>query len=246
MPSQTDYLTHLQTLLEAIKTHEQKNIEQAAHLWVKATQEKKNLFAFGASHAGILTQELFYRAGGLATINPVEAPSLNLAVRPITHTSQMERLAGYGTLLAQKTPFNPGDVVLVHSVSGRNTVMIDFVLEAKSRGVHVIAITNVTYSTSVTSRHPSGKRLYELADIVIDNHGDIGDAAMSFEGLSQKVAPTSTVIGAAIVNAILTDTVRQALEKGITPPILHSANLDDGDEYNKALFKAFKDNIFYL
>lgn len=246
MPSQTDYLTHLQTLLETIKTHEQHAIEEAARLWVNATKEKKNLFAFGASHAGILTQELFYRAGGLATINPIEAPSLNLAVRPITHTSQMERLPGYGTLLAQKTPFQAGDVVLVHSVSGRNTVMIDFVLEAKKHGVKVIALTNVTYSQSVTSRHPSGKRLYEISDIVIDNHGDIGDAAMAFEGLTQKVAPTSTVIGASIVNAILVETVRLALEEGIQPPILHSANLDDGDAYNQALFKAFKDNIFYL
>ncbi len=246
MPSFSDYLNHIKTLLETVERDEASAIKAAASLWVKATQDKQNIFVFGASHAGILTQELFYRAGGLATINPVEAPSLNLAVRPITHTSMMERLPGYGTLLAQKTPFNKGDVVLVHSVSGRNTVMIDFVLEAKKKDVHVIAITNVTYSNSVTSRHQSGKRLFELANVVIDNHGDIGDAAMQFPQLSQKVAPTSTVIGSAIVNAILVETVHQALEAGIKVPILHSANLDDGDDYNKALFKAFKDNIFYL
>ncbi len=246
MPSFSDYLNHIKTLLETVERDEASAIKAAASLWVKATKDKQNIFVFGASHAGILTQELFYRAGGLATINPVEAPSLNLAVRPITHTSMMERLPGYGTLLAQKTPFKKGDVVLVHSVSGRNTVMIDFVLEAKKKDVHVIAITNVTYSSSVTSRHPSGKRLFELADVVIDNHGDIGDASMSFLQLSQKVAPTSTVIGSAIVNAILVETVHQALQAGIKVPILHSANLDDGDDYNKALFKAFKDNIFYL
>lgn len=246
MPLFSDYLNHIKTLLETVERDEASAIKTAASLWVKATQDKQNIFVFGASHAGILTQELFYRAGGLATINPVEAPSLNLAVRPITHTSMMERLSGYGTLIAQKTPFKKGDVVLVHSVSGRNTVMIDFVLEAKKKDVHVIAITNVTYSNSVTSRHPSGKRLFELADVVIDNHGDIGDASMRFPQLSQKVAPTSTVIGSAIVNAILVETVHQALEAGIKVPILHSANLDDGDDYNKALFKAFKDNIFYL
>jgi uncharacterized phosphosugar-binding protein len=246
MPSLKDYLNHLTSLLEMIEREEASAIEKAASLWVQATKDKQNIFAFGASHAGILTQELFYRAGGLATINPVEAPSLNLAVRPITHTSMMERLLGYGTLLAQKTPLKPGDVVLVHSVSGRNTVMIDFVLEAQKQDVQVIAITNVTYSKSVTSRHPSGKRLFELADVVIDNHGDIGDASMPFPELSQKVAPTSTVIGSAIVNAILVETVRQALALGLKVPILHSANLDDGDDYNQALFKAFKDHIFYL
>jgi uncharacterized phosphosugar-binding protein len=246
MPNYLDYLNHVQTLIQKVAQHEAKNIEKAAHLFLEATLRKRNLFVFGASHAGILAHEMVYRAGGLATVNPVEAPSLNLGVRPITHTSQMERLDGYGTLIAQTLPLQEGDVVLVHSVSGRNTVMIDFVREVQSKGVSVIALTNVTYSKSVASRHASGKRLFELAEVVIDNHGALGDASMAFDGLAQKVAPTSTVIGASIVNALLVETVRLCLERGIEAPILHSANLDDGDAYNQKLFKTFKDNIFYL
>lgn len=246
MPNYLDYLNHVQNLIQKVAEHEAKIIEKAAHVFLEATVRKHNIFVFGASHAGIIAHEMVYRAGGLATVNPIEAPSLNLGVRPITHTSQMERLDGYGTLIARTVPIKNGDVILVHSVSGRNTVMIDFVLEAKKKAVTIIALTNVTYSKSVTSRHASGQRLFELADIVIDNHGTIGDASMAFEGLSQKVAPTSTVIGASIVNAILVETVRLCLERGVDAPILHSANLDDGDAYNQKLFEIFKDNIFYL
>lgn len=246
MSKHIDYITHLQALLDTVKKEEKKAIEDAAELMVEAIQTKHNIFVFGASHAGIISDELFYRAGGLALINPVDAKELELSNRPVTMTSQMERLDGYGTLLAEKTPFQAGDVCITHSVSGRNTVMIDFVLAAKEKGVKVIAITNLTYSKSVESRHSSKKRLFELADVVIDNHGDIGDATIKFEGLDQKVAPSSTVVGATIANSLVVRTVERCLEESIDPPIFYSANLDGGDEKNKRTFDTYQNHIFYM
>ena len=98
-------------------------------------------------------EELFYRAGGCVLINPVFAKSLMLDTAPITHTSKMERLEGYGTALADKTPIKKGDVVIVHSVSGRNPVSIEFAMKAKENKAIVICITNLSYSKSVSSRH---------------------------------------------------------------------------------------------
>lgn len=246
MSKHIDYITHLQALLDTVKNKEKNAIENAAELMVEAINSKHNIFVFGASHAGIISDELFYRAGGLALINPVDAKELELSNRPVTMTSKMERLEGYGTLLADKTPFQDGDVCITHSVSGRNTVMIDFVLAAKEKGVKVIAITNLTYSKSVESRHSSKKRLFELADVVIDNHGDIGDATIQFEGLDQKVAPSSTVIGATIANSLVVRTVERCLEENIDPPIFCSANLDGGDAKNKRTFDTYKNHIFYM
>lgn len=246
MSKHIDYITHLQALLDTIKKEESTHIEAAAEWLVEAIKTHHNIFVFGASHAGIISQELFYRAGGLALINPVFASELDLSVIPVTQTSKMERLDGYGTVLAEKTPFQPGDVLIAHSVSGRNTVMIDFVTAAKDKGVTVIAITNQTYSNAVTSRHPSKKRLFELADVTIDNHGDIGDAVVKFASLDQRVAPSSTVTGAAIANSIVVRTVERCLEDGLEPPIFYSANLDGGDEKNKRTFDTYKKHIFYM
>lgn len=246
MKKTREYFNHIQTLLDEVLDSEERNIEEVVRLLARKIKEKKNIFIFGASHAGILAEEVFYRAGGLAVINPIMESSLMLNTRPVTFTSRMERLPGYGKEIAQKIPLNSGDVVICHSVSGRNPVMIDFVKEVKEKGGIVIAITNLNYSRSVEARKKGDKRLFELADIVIDNHGERGDACINFEELEQKVAPTSTVVGATIINSIVCGVVEELLSLGIEPPIFYSANLDGGDEKNKAIFERYKENIFYL
>lgn len=239
------YINNVTAIAEKVFTEEQSNINKVVDLLTRKIAAKNQIFAFGASHASILTQELFYRAGGLAIINPILPSSVMLNVRPVTMTSQMERLEGYGKIIAKNTPFKEGDVVIVHSVSGRNPVAIDFVLEAKSKGVTVVAITNVAYSRSVTSRHTSTLRLFEAADYVIDNHGDIGDACVEIENLSQKVSPTSSVIGCMIVNTIVSEVVSNLVKRNIIPPVFFSANIDGGDEHNKEMLEEYKDIIHY-
>lgn len=241
-----EYFKKIEELLKIVSETETNNIMKASHKLADTILEKKSIFAFGASHAGILTQELYYRAGGLVVINPILPSEVMLNVSPITMTSQMERLEGYGQVIANSTDFNEHDVLIVHSVSGRNSIAIDLVLEAKKKGVYVIAITNVSYSKETHSRHSSGLRLFEIADLVIDNHGESGDACCRIEGVSQKVGPTSTVIGATIVNSMVVETVKILKDKGIdTLPIFYSANLDGGDEKNTLIFNEYKDNIKY-
>lgn len=240
------YFDGIRELLDKVETNEKEQIDKAIDRLVSAVQEKQSIFAFGASHAGILTQELYYRAGGLMTINPIFGEGVLLDVEPVTHTSQMERLVGYGTTLAEKTPFKEGDVLLVHSVSGRNPVTIELALEAQKRGVTVISITNLSYSQSVDSRHPSGKNLYQYSDIVIDNHGHIGDGMCEVEGLEQRVGPSSTVIGATIMNTFVVETVKRLKQEGMEkPPIFYSANLDGGDELNRQLIEEYQETIHY-
>ncbi|NIZ19222.1 sugar isomerase domain-containing protein [Entomospira culicis] len=239
-----DYITKLTSLLAQVSTDD--TIDVAAQIIVQAITEKHLIYAFGASHAGILTEEMFYRAGGLALINPVFDKNLMLDVKPVTKTSDMENLAGFGKIIAQNVPFKAGDVLIAHSVSGRNAVMLDLVLFAKERGVKVVAITNVAYSKSVASRHESRKRLFEIADIVIDNHGEIGDASMTLPGSGHKVAPTSTVVGAAIVNSLLLAIAeRLPREKDRVLPIFASANMDGTREHNNRIFSDYKDQILY-
>ncbi|MGX7196772.1 SIS domain-containing protein [Enterococcus olivae] len=240
------YFDRVSEILREVERHEHQAIQKSINLLTEANLQKRSIFIFGASHAGILTEELYYRAGGMLTINPIFGRELMLDRQPITFTSKMERMDGYGHALAQTVNFKEDDVLILHSVSGRNSVTIDMALEAQRKGVKIIALTNVDYSKSVTSRHASKKRLFELADIVIDNHGDIGDGCCVIEGIEQKVGPSSTVIGATILNTIIVETTKKMIAKGINyPPIFYSANLDGGDQLNRELFEQYKDVIHY-
>lgn len=206
----------------------------------------KNIFIFGCSHAGILAEEMFYRSGGLVVINPIMAPGLTLNVRPITLTSQIERLTGYGNKIIDSARVGEGDLLIIHSVSGRNPVPIDAALRAKELGAFTVALTNMRYSSAERSRHPNGKRLFEVCDAVIDNCGCVGDSFCETPGLPVKFAASSTVIGASILNAIMARAIELIVESGVTAPVFLSANLEGGDEHNAAVLEQYKDNIQYM
>ena len=119
-------------------------------------------------------------------------------------------------------------------------------IEAAKIGVKSICLTNLDYSNSVSSRHPSGKRLFEVCDYVIDNCGVSGDAAITLDGLEEKIGPTSTAVGAALITALVIESVEKMIADGILPPVFMSANLNGGDEHNAKIFSEYKDNIFYM
>ena len=241
-----EYYSKVTTMQEAVLTQQQENIEKVGKLFAQTIKNQGTLYAFGASHAGILAEELFYRTGGLALINPLFSPTLMLNTRPVTVTSQMERLDGFGRIILNGSAAKKGDTILIHSVSGRNTVSIDMAIAAKDAGLNVVVITNMEYTSQVTSRHRSGKNLYEYADIVIDNHGEFEDSCMLLDGMNQKIAPTSSIVGCMIVNMIVVSTVDHLLKLGIEPPVFRSANVDGGDEANKAIFEKYSGSIHYM
>ncbi|HIU29112.1 MAG TPA: SIS domain-containing protein [Candidatus Egerieisoma faecipullorum] len=225
---------------------QQEKISAAAEQIAETIKRKNNVFIFGCSHAGILSEEVFYRTGGLAVINPIFFPGFMLNTKPVTMTSRLERIQGVGKMILLENHLRKGDVLLIHSVSGRNTVPVEMAIEASKTGVYVIALTNMEYSSGVASRHPSGKKLYEVSDLVLDNCGVAGDAAIRLEGLEEAIGPTSTAVGAALVNGLMIEVVEKLIEDKIVPPVFLSANLDGGDEHNRKIFEEYKDNIFYM
>ncbi len=241
-----NYSVHLKDLIDKVELTQAEHMDKAAQLIVEAIEHGHSIFAFGASHAGMLSMELFYRTGGLVNINPIFAADLMSNIRPATLTSDIERLEGYGTLILRNTNIKAGDVLILHSVSGRNAVTIDMGLEAKKLGIKVIVITNLTYTNLVTSRHSSNLKLKDVGDIVIDNCGEFEDSSQKITGVDQKMGPTSTIIGAFIVNGITLKVAEKLVEKGIEVPVFHSANIDGGDKHNKALMEKYKNNIFYM
>ncbi|KAF0223503.1 MAG: hypothetical protein FD133_1479 [Erysipelotrichaceae bacterium] len=240
------YLDKAIKLLNQVQQNEKESIQQGSSIMAKTIQNGNSIFVFGASHAGILTEEAYFRAGGLVVFNPIFAKGLLLDNSPITITSQMERLEGYGKIIIDKTPIKPGDCLIVHSVSGRNAATIEVAMAAKVKGAYVIAITNLAYSKSVTSRYSKGVKLYEVVDLVIDNHGDIGDAAIDIGETGITMGATSTVVGAAILNTLATETIMIMHEAGVKVlPVFYSANLDGGEAKNKLVVETYKNQIHY-
>jgi uncharacterized phosphosugar-binding protein len=245
-PAAARYFAAIAEGLEKLNETQTGPIRRAAEVMAKAVTEGRKLFSFGASHSFILTEEMVYRTGGLMLINPIQPQGMNLSVRPMTLTSQLERLPGLGAALLENSPASEGDVLLIASTSGRNAVALDMAVAARKAGVFTIGITSMEYTLSVVSRHPSGKRLFELVDLVLDNCAPSGDAAVEFEGFPQKSGPLSTVLGCAVVNALVCEVIELLLEAGQTPPVFISANLDGGDAHNARLLEENANRIYYM
>ncbi len=242
----TDYFQQVLTRLQAVMASQQAVMEQAAQWIADALADDHLIWVFGASHAGILSEELVYRAGGLVPISPIFIPGLTCDVRPITLTSWLERLDGYAATAVREVPIQAGDVLIVHSVSGRNAAPVEVALYGRERGAKVIALTSLDYSQAVSPRSQTGKRLFEIADLVIDNGAPRGDAVVQLPGFPQPVSPVSTVLGAAILNAIVAEACAILLERGIQPPVFMSANLEGGDAHNARLMSRYRGRVLYL
>jgi len=241
------YIDGVIRLLQRITEEEMPALRDAAKIMAEAIAQGKRIFAFGCTHSSLPIQDLVYRAGGLMLINPIFGPGIaSLDVRPATMSSAIERLQGYAQALLDNNPIGAGDVLILVSVSGRNAVPVEMAQLARERGLKVIGVTSRVYTDAFASRHPSGKKMYEFADVVLDNKVDQGDAMLQAEGVPQKFCPASGVTSTALLQALVAATVEELLARGITPPIFLAANVDGGAEYNARLLAQYKDRILYL
>ncbi|MCL5046514.1 MAG: SIS domain-containing protein [Actinobacteria bacterium] len=241
----TNYLSEIQKILTRVSTTQSGAIESAADLIADSLSRGGVVHLFGAGHSHMLCEEAFYRAGGLAAINPILDPGL-MPHEGAVRSSLLERLEGYGQILIAQQDLRPGEVIVVISTSGRNAVPVEVALEAKKRGLTVVAITSAEYSRFTTSRHSSGKLLLDVADVVIDNCGVPGDAILEHPGVPVKFAPTSTAVGAAIINAIMAEAGEKLAVRGIEPPVFLSGNLDGADARNLELVGRYKNRVRLL
>ena len=153
-------------------------------------------------------------------------------------STALERLPGLAAALVADHGVDRGDVVIVVSNSGGNAVTAELVAAVQERAATVIAVTSVAPATSPWRRASASAPLHETADIVIDNGGVVGDAAVRIEGLDRAVAPTSTVVGAAALNAAVAEAVGRLVAAGIEPEIFASSNTSGGDAVNTRLLGA--------
>lgn len=245
-PAARRYLEAAVEILERIAEDETPALADAGDRIAERLADDGRLFAFGCGHSALAVQEIVYRAGGLMLANPLLAPGLDgVTARPATLGSKLERLPGYGTAIVDTSPLRSGDALVVVSLSGRNAAPVEAARRAAELGATVVAVTSSAYRDT-PSRDPSGERLSDLADVVLDTKVPLGDAVLTADGVPQPFGPASGVAAAATMQALIAATVDGLLARGVTPPVLLSANIEGGADWNDALMAEHRDRIFYL
>jgi uncharacterized phosphosugar-binding protein len=241
------YFARAIELLQRVGESQAEAVEQAAQRIADVARRRRLIHTFGCGHSGLLAQEIFYRSAGLMLVNYVVAPGQTLDVRPIRITSHFERLSGYAAIVLSGQDIRPGDVAIVISSSGRNAVPIEVAMEAHRRGAFVIALTSLTIARSgVKSRHASETLLHDHADLILDNELDPGDAMVDLPGFPQRVGPMSTVIGAALLQAVIARAIEILAAETPDLPVFINANVDGGTEHNERWLKRLADEVRHL
>ena len=224
--------------IEALGDSQMAQIETAAGWFAEAMNAGRLVYVFGTGHSHMLAEELFYRAGGLARVVPMLHPPLMLHESASTST-QAERDPDVVGELLKQYPMSDGDVLVVASNSGRNACPIELAMVAKERSVRTIAVLNSEHSAKWDSRHPSGKRLGDVVDLVVDNCGVEGDACILLPGSGLSVGATSTVTGCVIMQMIACRVAEMLDATGSQLELYQSSNTDN-DQRNAAIIASHK------
>jgi uncharacterized phosphosugar-binding protein len=235
------YFRKLGELLGRIESEQGESIDRAAELISNAVTKGECIHIYDTGH--MLDSELIHRAGGMNCFKRLQFTfTVENDVRKRTKDIDKDRnLEGLVRYALNASNVHSGDVLFIGSVSGKSVFPVDLAIHARELGVTVVAITSVAYSSILQSDHSSGKRLFEVADLVIDNCAPSQDGMIELPQMAVSMCPASGIAAAAIMWAIEARTVELLMGKGIKPTILKSVNYPGSLEYNDEEFRKYEE-----
>ena len=242
-----EYLQDVQGRLSAVEARQGENFRKAGAMIADACQQDRLIHVYGGGgHTVMMLVEMFFRAGGLANINPIFGHDISPLCQALKYL-EIERTTGYGNCLIRYYQVGRDDLLIIFHNIGMNPTTIDAAEEAKKRGARIIAVSSGDWRSKLPPdhhiRHPNRKHLFEYADLCIDDENPFGDAAFRLEGFDVPVAPTSTMIDAYIAHRMVIEAVAAMVERGLEPPVFRSANLPGGDDYNAKLLARYRHRV---
>jgi len=245
MTPSADYLDRCRGLLDGV-AQQQPAIQQAADWFAQTILAGRMVHLFGSGHSRILVEEMWPRYGSFPGFNPIVELSLsfhNLVVGANGQRQAMflENVQGLAERILRNFDLSPKDTALVASSSGCNIVPIEMAAGFRQHGLRVVAIISRRHAEASASRHPSGKKLQDHADLVLDTGAPAGDALVHVEGLPTPVAPGSTIGGCLLVNSIKAEVASRLTQAG-HPPLVLTASALVGPEEAARLFEAAYDD----
>jgi uncharacterized phosphosugar-binding protein len=243
------YLTIAAGIINKIATTQMQAIEQAAQICSNTIVQDGLVFCWGGGHSRMSVEEMFPRIGSYPGFYPMVELALTFYTNMVgadglPQSFFLERQEKYAEAILANYEFGPHDSMICFSSTGINGLVIEMALQAKARGLPVIAVSSLEHAQSTISRHSSGKKLTDVADVVIDNCTPAGDAVIKLEGLKYKVSPTSTIGAVAVVNALKARTAELMLARGVEPVVLTSPHFADqpqeAEEQLQRVYREFK------
>lgn len=222
------YIRELMERLGRLVSGQRDRIDYAAELIARAMMDGGVIHVFGTGHSGLIAEEAFMRAGGLLPVNAMLDERVLLTGGAL-NSSAMEKQEGLAAEILAAHKIRSEDIGIVISNSGRNAAPVEMAFEMKKRGISVIAITSAEHSSSVASSHSSGKKLAELADVALDNGAPYGDALIELSGIEHRMGATSTVTGAALLNAVFILAAEKMIGANEDVYVLPSGNVEAAD-----------------
>ncbi len=239
------FLPRLTALLQQVERMEETAMEAAAGAAYQSILGGGLLHVFATGHSSMIMEEMFFRAGGLVPVNPIPDPSLMVHEGAI-QSMYNERKSGLADRILSEANLHSGDTIIISSNTGINSVPVEAAMFARKKGLTVVGITSLQASKELTARHDSGKKLYELCDIVIDNHVPIGDGLLSIPENGLVTGGASSFTSLFIAQRIVLKIENRFLAEGKLPPVYMSANLPNGTDHNTALIAEYQDKIKLL
>jgi uncharacterized phosphosugar-binding protein len=240
------YLAAVRRALDAIEASELETIGEAARQFAGSILRGRLVHVFGTGHSRMAVEEVFPRYGSFPGFHPIVELSMTYHNPVVGANGQrqamfLENVQGFGAVLWRNFVTSAEDCLLAISTSGCNAVTVDVALEAKLRGMFVVALTSRAHSESTESKHQSGKKLHEVADLTLDQRAPAGDSTVWIEGLETPVAPLSSVTSCTVVNLIKAEVARVLTEAG-QPPLVLTAACHLGAQRAAELFEATYDD----
>lgn len=225
--------------LDDIYESQQESIEKAARLIAETLSGGGRLHLWDTGHT--IGTEAVNRAGGLMAMTPLtfDLDIVNeIAYAPIVPKEPElteEHIRGFVGYTLAHSNVKRGDVLIIGSVTGARSIVIEMALQAQVLGVKLVGITSMNYATWVNAKHSTGKKLYELCDVVIDNICEVGDAIVDVPGMNGKICPTTGITAALIVWLLCAQVVENMLDQGEKPDVFLSMNLPGATERNQSV-----------
>ncbi len=236
------YQARIDELFKEVRDTQNEAITKAGEMIAEAVSQGKGVFLSGICHS--IENDLIYRGGGPIFYKHFSWKldvEQNGRERPRDGVdTNMEGLAAYAL---KQSRICPGDVLVVGSVSGRTASVVDLAFEAKKMGVKVIAFISMKYATQVDAVHSSGKKLYEMVDLVLDNCAPAAEGMMAVDGIEAAYAAASGIASDYILWSMTSVAVEKLLEMGLTPGILKSYNFPGGNDFNKGVVEPHYDEF---
>jgi uncharacterized phosphosugar-binding protein len=199
-----EWLKNARSVMDRIEETQTDTIHAAAEIMADSIEAGRWVHTFGCGHATIPVEEMYPRIGGFVGFHPMVELPLTFFTRitgemGVHQFLFLERAEGYGREIMKSYTFDPRDTLWIFSHSGINNVNIDVALEAKRLGMKVIATGSPKAYESVKTRHSSGRKIFEIADVVIDSCAPAQDASVTLKNHFDKVGPVSTMAFVTVV-----------------------------------------------